>query len=221
MGKKATDRHWARDTSPVHWARGYTWKGAGGGTVTSPRKKSGKLRSFATLAGSVELFATHNSKSFSASPSPPICCCCRSLLHRLLMLLLLRVVDVSCRISGKLSAFFCVHFWIIIRLSFVVFCFSIYRMRSSSSLSFYAMLALRLVVLFWHVWFRLSFHFFSGSARFFGLWIGLFLVVFCSSLHHMRCSSLRFYAMVVLFWRVWFWLSFISFPTLQAFLACN
>jgi hypothetical protein len=30
------------------------------GTVTSARKKNGKLRSFAALAGSVELFARHN-----------------------------------------------------------------------------------------------------------------------------------------------------------------
>jgi hypothetical protein len=109
-------------------------------------------------------------------------------------LLLPRVADVSCRISGKFSAFFCVHFWLIIRLSFVVFCFSIHRMRSSSSLWFYAMLALRLVVLFWHVWLRLSFHFFSSSASFFGLWIGLFWLFsaprYITSGAH-RCDSMR------------------------------
>ncbi len=105
------------------------------GTVTSARKKSGKLRSFAALAGSVELFARHNSLSFSAYPSPPICCCCRSLLHRLIMLLL-QMADVSCRISGKFSALFYVHFWLIISPFFVVFCFSIHWMRSSSSLQF-------------------------------------------------------------------------------------
>jgi hypothetical protein len=128
------------------------------GTVISARKKSGKLRSFAAVGGSVELFARYNIKSFSASPSPPICCCCQSLLLSLLMLLL-QMADFSCRISGKFSAFLSVHFWLIIRLSFVVFCFSIHRMRSSSSLWFYAMLALWLVVLFWHVLISVVFSF--------------------------------------------------------------
>jgi hypothetical protein len=163
-------------------APGYTWKGTGRERSQAHERRTG---SFVRLLHSREVSSSSRATTARAS------------LHLLLLrsvavvksLLLPRVADVSCSISGKFSAFFCVHFWLIIRLSFVVFCFSIHRMRFSSSLWFYAMLALRLVVLFWHVWFRLSFHFFSGSARFFGLWIGLFWLF--SAPRHITCRAHR------------------------------
>jgi hypothetical protein len=169
------------------WRAGTHGKGTGRERSQAHERRAG---SFVRLLHSREL----SSSSHATKARAP--------LHLLLVwsvavvksLMLPRVVDISCRISGKFSAFFCVHFWLIIRRSFVVFCFSVHRMRSPSSLWFYAMLALRLVVLFWHIWFRLSFHFFSGSARFFSLWIGLFWLfsapryITCGA--H-RCDSMR------------------------------
>ncbi len=168
-------------------ARGYTWKGPGRERSQAHERRAG---SFVRLLHSREVLSSSRATTAMAS------------LHLLLLQSvavvkspsLPRVADVSCWMSGKFSAFFCVHFWLTIRLSFVVFFFSIHRMRASSSLWFYAMHALRLVVLFWHVWFRFSFHFFSGSARFFGLWIGLFWLFsgprYVTSGAH-RCDSMR------------------------------
>jgi hypothetical protein len=131
-------------------ARGYTWKGTGRERSQAHERRAGR---FVRLLHSREVSSSSHATTARASM--------RLLLLRSVAvvksLLLPRVADVSCRISGKFSAFFCVHFWLIIRLSFVVFCFSIHRMRSSSSLWFYAMLALRLVVLFWQLSVHLCF----------------------------------------------------------------
>jgi hypothetical protein len=192
-------------------ARGYTWKETGRERSQAHERRAGH---FVRLLLSREVSTSSLATTVRASM--------RLLLLRSVAvvksLLLPRVANVSCRISRKFSAFFCVHFWLIIRLSFVVFCFSIHRMRSSSLLWFYAMLALRLVVLFWHVWHRLSFHFFSGSVRFFGLWIGLFWVFSgpryitcgahrCDSMRSLSCSGVFGFGCLSFPFRLWniFW----------------